>query len=142
MAGLPSKQTLKQQAIQELANSRAQLRLGLTHAREQLNPRNIAQTTVRNHGLLSLSAAVIGGFIIARKIFSVRPQNSRDTSDKSARKKRSILAIILASAWGLAREPLFAFASKRALPLALNYVEQWQQHKYSTPQSFRASNSN
>lgn len=129
MAGHTNKQSLKQQAIQALTNSRANLRHGLTHAREQLNPKHIAKTTVRNHGLLTLSIAAISGFIIARKIFSSPPQNSSDTSAKSARKKRSITAIILASVWGLAREPLLTLASQHAMPLAMNYFEKWQQSK-------------
>jgi hypothetical protein len=129
MAGKPNQETLKKQALLALEESRASLQFGISHAREQLNPRSLVENTVRKHGVMVLAGTLVGGFLLARVVFSGPRKNSRDTSTKSAKKKRTIAGILIGSAWGLAREPLLALATQKALPLALQYIDKFQTQK-------------
>ena len=137
MAGSRSKQILKAQALQALAETRHSLHEGVHQAREKFSPKSIAENAVRKHGLFLLGTAVIGGFVLSKTVFSRRKQNSRDTSTKSATKKRTIAGILLTSAWGLAREPLMALAAQRLMPLALQYIDKLQSKSAQTPPPYQ-----
>ncbi|WP_138087954.1 hypothetical protein [Phragmitibacter flavus] len=135
MAGKPNKEILKKQALLALAESRSSLHLGINHARERLSPRSIVENTVRKHGVWVLAGTAIGGFLLTRMLFSGPRKNSRDTSTKSATKRRTIAGILIGSAWGLAREPLLALATQKAMPLAMQYLDKFQTPKPASSHS-------
>lgn len=140
MAGKADRQALKQQALLALEQSRSAMRIGVSHARDNLSPTHLINSSFQKHRLPYIIAAAVGGLIVSRLLFSKKNQFSRDTLVKSAR-KRSLTGFLLSGIWGIAREPLLALAAQQLMPLALQYLSKFQNFQAPNTKPFRSHES-
>jgi hypothetical protein len=124
MARPTTPQTLKQQALLALEQSRADLTGEWARAREQWSPLNFLQHSVEKHRYAVIAAAAAAGLVAIRWFFPGR-ENSRDTFSKPAR-KRTLASFLLNGLWGMGREPLKALAAQQLVPLILKFLSEFQ----------------
>jgi hypothetical protein len=126
MALQPDRQTLKQQAINALDQSRASLGGGWAEAREHWRPRNIIRERVEKHHIAIAVASVVAGFVAFRWLFS---SSGAAAADPAPRRRRTLTGFLMSGLWGMAREPLIALATQQFLPIVMQYVSQFQAPK-------------
>ena len=134
MAHQADAQTLKQQALLSLDQSRAALTGGVALVRERLSPRNLLQDSWKKHPAIMVgigAAAALAGFVAIRSMLT-RHENSRDTFSKPAR-KRTLGSILLNGLWGMGREPLKALALQQLAPLIAKILSEFQSHHKHPP---------
>jgi hypothetical protein len=118
-------QTLKQQALLALDQSRASLSGGLAQARERWSPRHLIHNSMEKHPVVLIGigvSAALAGFLMVRWMFTAR-ENSRDTFSKPAR-KRTLGSFLLNGLWGLGRGPLKALAVQQLAPLIVRFLSE------------------
>lgn len=124
MARPSDPQTLKQQALLALDQSRAALSTQWARTQQQWNPGRLLHDGVEKYRFAVMLAAVMAGFAAFRWIIpSLTGQ--RDSPAKPAR-KRTFTSFLLNGLWGQWREPLLAMATQQFAPAILKFLSTLQ----------------
>ena len=104
--------TPKQQALKDLDEARGLLVAHMQLAKNELNPKVIANRSLREHPLAWLAGAGITGLLLVKMLLPVRKAKiERDNSDASA-KKGGLIALILSSVLVMAKQTAWKYGSR------------------------------